>query len=146
MHASCSVALLVLLLAADPPKDDPARKELDRLQGTWTMIALEVDGKPIAEDKLADTTLTIKGDRYITRVKDQSFETAIKLNPAKKPAEIDMTFLDGENKDKTALGIYRIDGDTFKMCRTRLPEKDRPTEFATWPNSDTFVVTWKKKP
>src|SRR5256885_15921122 len=79
--------LLVLpaafLLAAEPA--DEAKKDLEKLQGEWVMATLEVDGKPVPEEKLRGTTLTIKGDKYITHVKDTKHEVTIKLDPSKKP-------------------------------------------------------------
>jgi uncharacterized protein (TIGR03067 family) len=125
--------------------DDAAKKELDKLQGTWTMAALEVDGKPVPEEKLKSSTLTIKGDKYIIKFKDDTHETIIKLDPTKKPKEIDMTFTEGANKDKVLKGIYELDEDKFKMCRALAPDKDRPTELGTWPDTGVFLVTWKRQ-
>ncbi|HXG12536.1 MAG TPA: TIGR03067 domain-containing protein [Gemmataceae bacterium] len=133
-----------LLLAADD-KEDAARKELEKLQGTWEMAALEVEGQPVPAEKLQGTTLLIKGDRYIVKVKDQTYETIITLDPTKKPKTIDMVFLDGPNKDKVHRGIYELEGDTFKLCRGLGPDRERPTEFATWPDTGVFLVVWKRQ-
>ncbi|MFL5240837.1 MAG: TIGR03067 domain-containing protein [Gemmataceae bacterium] len=139
------VSVMGLVGAAEPTTEDAAKKELEKLQGTWTMAALEVDGKPVPEEKLKSSTLTIKGEKYIIKVKDDTHETIIKLDPKKKPKEIDMTFTEGANKDKVLKGIYELDGDTFKICRALLPDKDRPTEFGTWPDTGVFLVTWKRQ-
>jgi uncharacterized protein (TIGR03067 family) len=130
-----------LLLAPD----DAAKKDREQLQGTWTMEALEVEGQVVPADKLLGTTLLIKGDKYIIQVKDQRYETSFTLDATRKPKTIDMIFLDGPNKDKLARGIYSVEGDVFKMCRTREPDRDRPTEFGTWPNTGVFLVTWKRQ-
>jgi hypothetical protein len=42
-------------------------------------------------------------------------------------------------------GIYKIEKDTFQLCRGLTPEQERPQQFATWPNTSYFVVTWKKQ-
>jgi uncharacterized protein (TIGR03067 family) len=133
------------LLAAADKKEDPVKKDLAKLQGTWTMTALEVDGKPVPEDKLTSSTLTIKGDKYIIKVEDNTYKCTIKLDPSKDPKEIDMTFLDGPNKDKTGKGIYVLEKDTFKICRALDPGKDRPQNLGTWPDTGVFMVTWKRK-
>ena len=109
------------------------------------MIGLEVDGKPIPEDKLESSTLTIKGDKYSIKVKDDTYQCTIKLDPTKDPKQIDMTFLDGPNKDKTGKGIYVLEKDTFKICRALDPGKDRPQNLGTWPDTGVFMVTWKRK-
>src|SRR5436190_16265588 len=124
---------------------EPAKKDLERLQGTWIMVALEVDGKPVPEDKIKDTKLVIKDNKYITHVKGKSYETSFMLDPGKKPKAIDMVFGEGDKKDQVLRGIYVIDGDTLKICRGLRPEQQRPTEFGTWPNTSLFMVTWKRE-
>ena len=138
------IAALSLLLLAGAPQDQ-AKKDLQRLQGTWIMVALEVDGKLVGEDKLKDTTLVIKGNKYITRVREREIETTFTLDPSKKPKAIDMVFADGDKKDKVLKGIYEIDGDTLRICRGLSPEGDRPAQFGTWPDTGIFVVTWKRQ-
>src|SRR5262249_29151489 len=105
-----------ILFSGDDAKDKAIRADLEKLQGTYTMLPLEVDGKSVPEEKLKSSALTIKGDKYIVKVKEQTYETQMILDPNQKPKTIDMKFLDGANKDKTALGIYKIGDDTFTMC------------------------------
>jgi uncharacterized protein (TIGR03067 family) len=126
-------------------KDQAIKADLQKLQGTYKMASLEVDGKSVSEEKLKSSTLTIKGDKYIVKVNDQTYETQMTLDPEKKPKTIDMKFLDGANKDKSTLGIYKIDGDTFTMCRGLNPGQTRPQDFGTWPDTNTFLVVWKKE-
>ena len=121
------------------------KKELNKLQGQWTISALEVNGADVAPEKLQGTVLTIKDDGYSVTLKDTTIRCKITLDPAKDPKEIDMLFLDGDNKDRTQKGIYRFQGETFQLVRGISPEQNRPRDFATWPNSNIFVVTWKKK-
>ena len=138
------VLLAGLLIATDKPKDE-AKKDLDRLQGTWVMAELEVEGKVVPEEKLKGTTLTIKGDKYIVKVKDRAHETTFKLDPSQKPKAIDMYFSAGTDAPKLSKGIYEVDGDTLKLCRHQAPGKDRPVQFGTWPNTGLFLVTWKRQ-
>jgi uncharacterized protein (TIGR03067 family) len=127
-------------------QDDVAKKDMKALQGDWTMAALEVNGVDVPANKLEGTVLTIKDDRYIVKVKDKLVTTAIiELNPKTDPKQLDMTPQDGDKKDKLMKAIYKIDGDTFKVARGLNPEQERPTQFATWPDTNYFVVTWKKR-
>lgn len=134
----------VILIAAEP--SDDAKKELEKLQGEWVMAGLEVNGKPVLPEKLQGTILTIKGDKYIVKVKDTKREVTIALDPAQKPKAIDMAFPDGPNAPKVGKGIYKIDGDKFILCRAQDTEGERPTQFGTWPDTGVFMVTWERKP
>ena len=69
----------------------------------------------------------------------------ITLDPSKDPKHIDMAFPDGPNAPKIGKGIYKIDGDTFTMCRAFNPGQSRPRDFATQPDTNTFLVVWKKQ-
>ena len=142
-----SIAVLVIMGSAlAVAQDDAAKKDLKLLQGTWIMAALEVNGMEVAADKLEGTVLTIKDDRYVVKVKERLVTTAvIELDAKKDPRQLNMTPQDGDKKDKLHKGIYKIDGDTFKMARGLNPEQERPNQFATWPDTNVFVVTWKKK-
>jgi len=140
-----TMLILSMLLLAGGNAQDQAKKDLKRMQGTWVLAALEVDGKPVPDDKLKDTLLIVKGNKYITRVKDREIETTFTLDPSKKPRAIDMVFGEGEKKDKVLKGIYEIDGDTLRICRGLGPDQERPAQFGTWPDTGFFLVTWKRR-
>jgi uncharacterized protein (TIGR03067 family) len=144
VKATATIVLAAALCAADKPKGD-AKKELERLQGTWVMAALEVNGEEVPRKKLVGTTLVIKGDKYIVKVKDTTHETTIKLDPTKDPKAIDMYFPDGPELPKLSKGVYELDGDTLRICRRQAPGGERPTQIGSWPDTNLFVVTWKRK-
>jgi uncharacterized protein (TIGR03067 family) len=133
-----------MLLGADGKNDDPAAKDLERLQGTWAIESLEINGKQEPEERTKDTKLTVKGDKYVVKVRDKEFEVTIKLDPTKKPKHIDMVPADGPAQGKTHPGIYAVDGERFKLCRGQAPDKERPADFGSWPDSGVFYIVWKK--
>jgi uncharacterized protein (TIGR03067 family) len=139
------IAPLACLLLAQPDAPEAAKKDLKLLQGTWTMTALEVNGQDVSIDKLEGTTVTIKGDRYEVTVKGKKHGCTLKLDPAKDPKEVDMVFSEPGGADKVNKGIYKVDGDTLKIARGLNPDQARPNQFATWPNTNYFVVSWKRK-
>src|SRR5262249_44163846 len=118
MKRIISFALPALLLISANPADD-AKKDLEKLQGEWIMAALEIDGKPVPDDKIQGTTLTIKGDKYVVSSKENKYEVAITLDPSKDPKAIDMAFPDGADAPKIGKGIYKIEGDTFILVRAQ---------------------------
>jgi len=133
--------LAVALVAADPPRD--AKKELEQLQGEWTIVSLENRGQKVAEETVKDMKLTVKGEEWkVTRDGTTVADVTFKLDPSKDPKAIDMTFK--VNGEEAALkGIYKLDGDTLTLCRTMSPDAGRPTEFKT--SADGGVLTvWKR--
>jgi uncharacterized protein (TIGR03067 family) len=138
------VLMAGLCVAADKPKAD-AKKELEALQGTWVMAELEVNGERVPDEKIKGTTLTVRGDKYIVKVKGKAHETTIKLDPSQKPRAIDMYFPDGPELPRLSKGVYELDGDTFKLCRNQATGEDRPVQIGSWPGTNLFVVTWKRQ-
>src|SRR5262245_1997145 len=140
------LASFLVVVVAFQTTDDPAAKELKALQGTWVMVNLEVNGKDVPLNKLDGTVLTIKADQYIVNVKDKTTTTCkIAIDPKQDPKHFDMIFLEGEKKDKVHKGIYRLDGDKLQLARGLNADQDRPMQFATWPDTNYFVVTWKRQ-
>jgi uncharacterized protein (TIGR03067 family) len=143
-----------LLLAAAPRGEQAgqAQSNADRLQGTWQLAAVEVNQKPIslASLKEGDTPvvgrLVIKSESYSFRLGKTRLELTYKLRPGEKPNAIDLTVTDGPQKGQTYYGIYRLRGDTYTICRPVEPGKERPTAFATTPNSGLMMVVWKHVP
>ena len=142
--ATLVVLVLGLVSAAQGPAN--AKKDLDKLQGTWKRTAAEMDGKKVSADELQKTTLTIKSDEYVLKMGDQTRKGHIKLDPTKKPKQIDIISGAGPNKGKSLLGIYELEGDTFRYCIAQAG-KDRPTEFASRPGSGQgLYVNKREKP
>ena len=69
-----------------------------------------------------------------------------KIDPTKTPKEIDVMDESGVKNDKTKLGIYALDGDTYKYCLAPAG-KPRPTEFTSKAGSGhSLGVSKREKP
>jgi len=130
-----------LLLAAD--KDD-AKKELEKLAGTWNAVSIERDGKAMPADKVKGSTLTITGDKYVIKIGDMSIEGVYKLDSSKKPKAIDATRSNGDDKGKTLVGIFSLEGDDLKMCFHPPANTERPTEFSAKAGSGSALYVFKR--
>jgi hypothetical protein len=49
LHA-LTVASLVFGLGADTAQEEAKKKDLENFQGTWTVVSMEMDGKPRHEN------------------------------------------------------------------------------------------------
>jgi uncharacterized protein (TIGR03067 family) len=143
---------VVLLLAAAPPAQRP-QGDKGRLQGTWELAAVEVNQAPVSlkdlkeGDQIMVGTLVVKGDTYSFHMGSKnSLELTYKLNPKATPKAIDLTVTAGPQKGKVFRGIYRLERDTYTVCRNVEPGKDRPTAFRTTPKSGLMLVVWKRVP
>lgn len=91
-------------------------KDLDLLQGTWTVAAMETDGREMPADLLGKARIVIEGSRFISSGMGAVYEGTLRLDASASPARIDMTFDAGPEKGNTNLGIYHLDGDSWKLC------------------------------
>jgi clostripain len=119
-----------------------SEKELENLQGEWTLVSLERRGVKGREENVSRIKLTIKGDQWIARRQSEvrNRET-INIDPSQNPGFLDLTGPAGY----TSLGIYKLEGDTLTLCRT-IERGDvlRPREFKTTPEEGLLEV-WKRK-
>jgi uncharacterized protein (TIGR03067 family) len=141
-----TVAVVGLFLTAAAPKEDDAKKELEKWQGTWTLVGAEEQGQKVTDDQLKQmpVTLTIKDDKFTIKIGDQTMEGSFTIDPAKKPKTYDAKGTDADGKTHESKGIYQITGDTLKVCFAAA-DKERPKEFKTEAGSETHMHTYKRE-
>jgi RNA polymerase sigma factor (sigma-70 family) len=112
-----------------------ARSDLDKLQGTWKLVAAQKEGMKWAVKDVSGShsRLTLAGLNYQWR---NGTKGTIKLNPGATPKEL--TF-DGLIH---LFCIYEVDGDTLRIC---FHIGRRPRAFETTPNSDTVLFTYQRE-
>ncbi len=143
IRSAVNVGLVVLtansLMAGEPAKQDAFKKDVDAIQGTWKIVALEADGKQAPAEIVAALKLTFKGDTLTFTPGEPGFSNyTYKLDPSVKPANFDMTHADGPKKGETNRGIYLLEGDRLKICFGKADS--RPKEFTTTANSGAGAV------
>jgi uncharacterized protein (TIGR03067 family) len=137
------IAVSVFVL---PARGDDAKKDLEKLQGTWEVSEMIVNGKLVPKERREGVKVVFSGDKMslVPTKGEEKKEFTIKIDPAKTPKTIDTTALDGTYKGQTNPGIYQLDGDTLKLCLPNKTTKDRPKEFASAEDSYLAVMTLKK--
>jgi uncharacterized protein (TIGR03067 family) len=139
---------VLILLAATLPygSDDPrtAATDRDRLQGTWTCVRMERNGKEIPRERYRDGILIIEGDKFTYKQGDRVMTAGTRtLDPNRSPKAVDDTHTLGPFKGKSYKGIYRLEGDTFTTCNGGAGQA-RPSEFATKSGSGLLLVVYKR--
>jgi uncharacterized protein (TIGR03067 family) len=138
---ACCLLLSSASLGNKP--DDEAAKELKALVGKWKLEKAELGGKD-ALALLKDLKFEIlEGGKYVIQLGEKD-EGTFTVDPAKKPAEMDIKGTDGPNKGKTIKAIYKIDGDTVTICY-ELGGGDRPTKFESKADTKQFLAVYKRE-
>jgi uncharacterized protein (TIGR03067 family) len=116
--------------------------DLDAMQGTWALVSAMQDGNPLADDKVKQTTIVIKGDTFCFPglAEDVTARAGtFTLDATKKPKEMDST----SSEKETMLGIYDLERDSYKVCFAPAG-KPRPTEFASIRGSGQILQVWHR--
>jgi uncharacterized protein (TIGR03067 family) len=117
--------------------------DLKKLQGTWLITALEVDGNKMGAGMFGESKIIVKGDRFTTISMGATYEGKVTVDEKKKPKAFELKFTVGPEKGNISFGIYELDGDTWKICLT-VTGKTRPKRFATSPGSGLALETLKR--
>lgn len=100
-----------------------------KLDGTYAVKSCEKDGEATTPEELKKFVEVVIKDDTVTIKKEggQEERTRIRTDATKKPAEIDCTPQQGDDKDKTHPGIYKLEGGELTIVVAK--EGARPKDF-----------------
>jgi uncharacterized protein (TIGR03067 family) len=126
--------LLAMLAFTAGHADGQDGKKFAELDGTWTIIKMEIEGKSLLE-KSERWKLIIKAGKVTSDAKDapkEAVDLSKFLDPSKKPKTITYPY---EGKI-TFYGIYEVKGDELHVCgdgvdtaTEKNPEARRPKKL-----------------
>jgi uncharacterized protein (TIGR03067 family) len=134
-----------MFAAGGDAKDEAIKKDRKQIEGTWRVVALEVNGNK-ANDEDAKKITVVNGPDGTWSLLSEGKEISKGTNsfdPTQKPKTIDFTPTEGEGKDSRYLGIYELGENARKLCFAP-PGKDRPTEFTSTPGSEHILVMFER--
>ena len=135
----------VTILSVGAEDNEAVKNDMAQLQGEWSMVSGSADGQAMPDDMLKQMKRVCKGDETTTTMNGRVFIKAkITLDPSKKPKTIDYEMTEGFTKGKKQLGIYEVDGDTFKACFAA-PGAERPADFSSKPGDQRTLSVWKRQ-
>jgi uncharacterized protein (TIGR03067 family) len=118
--------------------------EIERFQGTWDIVDLELDGATMAESGFRGSQIVVKGSTFTTISMGAMYGGTLAVDAATSPKTLDLTFKSGPEKGNKSLAIYKLDGDTWELCLA-VTGKTRPTSFATKAGSGHALETLKRQ-
>ena len=135
----------VTVSSAGAQENEAVKKDLAQLQGEWSMVSGSADGQPMPDLLLKQMKRVCKGDEATVTMAGQIYIKAkVTIDPSKKPKTIDYQMTDGFTKGKKQLGIYEVDGESFKSCFGK-PGAERPTDFTSQPGDGRTLSVWKRE-
>jgi uncharacterized protein (TIGR03067 family) len=146
MQNAFLIGLTCAAISLAGAEDNPAvKKDMAQLQGEWSMVSGSADGQPMPEEMRKQMKRVCKGDEITVTTAGQIYIKAkVSIDPSRKPKTIDYEMIDGFTKGKKQLGIYELDGDTFKSC-FGAPGAERPKDFTSKPGDKCTSSVWKRE-
>jgi uncharacterized protein (TIGR03067 family) len=137
--------LLVLTVALLVAADDANKKDRERMQGDWVAASQVIDGQKLGDDEAQTLFRTVKDDTYtVFSFKKPVGKGTFTIDATKKPKTIDARSAAAAKDAPPLLGIYEIDGDTFRACFAP-PGKERPKDFDCKADSGHTLTVWKRE-
>jgi uncharacterized protein (TIGR03067 family) len=127
-----------LALAIGQEQASDSDKERQSLQGVWTILLQESDGKAAPAEDFAGNTFEFKDHEIFLR--ERGLETAVfqfKLDATTNPKTLDLMV-----RDQVSYGIYELQGDELKLCFSI--GGARPSAFKTAEGDTTELFTLKR--
>jgi uncharacterized protein (TIGR03067 family) len=139
------LAAITPVIAAGDTKEEAIKKDRQMYEGTWQIVSLEVNGEKSKDDDARKITVINEADgKWTIEVEGKVvLRGTSKIDPTRKPKEIDLTPTEGDSKGKTALGIYEVGDKTRKVCIAEF-SKERPTEFSSKPGSGHILAVFER--
>jgi uncharacterized protein (TIGR03067 family) len=135
LSSAASMLCALWLVGAAAARADQTDQQ--KLQGKWIVDSFEYNGNPV--ERLKDAVREFKDGKYsLTPKMGEGIDGTATLDPTQKPKTIDLDI-----NGRILKGIYDLEGDTLKMCYN-LTSDQRPTEFASKPDSGLIMIVHKR--
>src|SRR5262249_39241045 len=116
---------------------------LDKLQGTWWIRRLEMDGRKVPAAAIGDAHIILSGAKFRSVSMGSEYEGRVELDGRRKPARIDLVFTAGPEEGTRNPGIYKISARNWTICLATQGNV-RPKTFATKAGSGLALQTLER--
>lgn len=137
------VSIWVFAVSPSTRADDREAKEVEKLQGAWTLVSWQEGGKDRLDKQHPNLKVMIQKDVLSFRLENQPWklDLKLKLDPSSTPQRVDLhsTIREGQ----VYHGIYELVSDELKICWSN-SGRPRPESFNTQPGDGRFFLTLKR--
>ena len=138
-------ALPVVLIASSwVLAQDPAADDLKMFQGIWQAKTVEAGGQPAPKEGAPIIKVVVQKDQYEVSFNDKTVtKGTFKLDPTKKPKEIDAMPGGDPGKGMVQPGIYEFNKEGLRIVFAEAGQP-RPKEFKSQAGSKQTMVQYEK--
>lgn len=129
-------------------KEEDAKKDHAKFQGTWVLVAGEWDGKKIPDEHAAKSKITFEADKITIVTPHQHGEPIIaelvKIDTTTDPRQMHFTRKNGPGAGQVVVGIYQFDGDDAYKIAFDPTGATTPKEISAKEKTGHITHTWKR--
>jgi uncharacterized protein (TIGR03067 family) len=135
-----------ILVVFERDKDDAIKRDRQRLEGTWTVMTMEVHGETAGEDVASKLKIVfgIDGSWSFNAEERELLQGTTTIDPLKSPKAIDFTITVGDDKGKLSFGIYEVGETSLRLC-VAPSGKDRPGEYTSTAANEFVLITFERR-
>ena len=91
---SCVVLGLAVPMAG-PKERATVKAEIEKLQGTWNVVSLEVEGGKMGEAAFKGSRIVVKGSGFTTVSMGATYKGTLHVDASAMPKKLDLHFTEG---------------------------------------------------
>ena len=121
-----------------------AAPEIQKLQGDWQAVAINENGKTLADDVVRGRNMRIRFDgSAVTMMWGGPIKGTFSIDPNSQPKALDITMPNPSRDISQLMGIYEWEGERLRVCFT-YDTNMRPGEFRVVPPTRGMVVLFER--
>jgi uncharacterized protein (TIGR03067 family) len=119
------------------------KTDLDRLQGSWRVASLIVDGAALSAGMIGEAHVVVRGDQFESLGMGIPYAGLLRVDVSRKPKSFSLKFTKGPEKGHVVHGIYELRADKWKLC-IAAKGGPAPLTFVSEPGSGFVVEVLKR--
>ena len=110
----------------------PAQEKGPKIEGTWLLTGVESKVAKVPDESVAKAMgkMTFMDGEYEQSILGTRVEAGkYTIDPGKDPVAINIEIIDGKEKGKMQLGIFKVEGDKMTIALGKAGVATRPKSF-----------------